>query len=183
MRSALAATHAVAGSEGVNHHSILDRLGSGSTDSMVLRSSCGVILFYFYFFDAFCGPMVAFSLCFKAHQALERRQHQPASRGEWREGFHSKGMVTTSVCLAFFSFTFCRWKRQALEQYLKEDSISLPVQVNGKVRATVQLPVGASEEEAKALAMEQDNVKRSIGDKSVKKVIYVTGRILNIVVK
>ena len=72
---------------------------------------------------------------------------------------------------------------QALEQYLREDSISLPVQVNGKVRATVQLPVGASEEEARALAMEQDNVKRSIGDKSVKKVIYVTGRILNIVVK
>lgn len=72
---------------------------------------------------------------------------------------------------------------QALEQYLQEDTVSLPVQVNGKVRATIAVAIDADEAVVRELALGQENVQRAMGDKSVRKVIYVKGRILNLVVK
>ncbi|CAI5481015.1 unnamed protein product [Closterium sp. Yama58-4] len=71
---------------------------------------------------------------------------------------------------------------QALPQYLVEDTIALPVQVNGKVRATLQVAVGVGQEEAVAAALAHPNVARLVEGKSVRKTIFVKGRILNLVV-
>ena len=64
-----------------------------------------------------------------------------------------------------------------------EDIVEIAVQVNGKVRGKVVLSTNAAQEEARAAAMEDEKVKSFCEGKQIVKVIYVPGRILNIVVK
>ncbi len=66
---------------------------------------------------------------------------------------------------------------------LKVDEVEIPVQINGKVRAKVVIPVDAPQEEVLKVALENDAVKRYTEGKEIKKVIYVPKRLLNIVVK
>jgi leucyl-tRNA synthetase len=60
---------------------------------------------------------------------------------------------------------------------------TIGVQVNGKVRGAVELPVDISKEEALALAKAEPNVAKFLEGKTLVKEIYVPGRILNFVVK
>ena len=60
--------------------------------------------------------------------------------------------------------------------------MTLAVQVNGKMRGKVELAVGAVQEEAMALAMADENIAKFISDPaSIKNIIYVPGKILNVV--
>ncbi|MGY4876397.1 leucine--tRNA ligase [Vreelandella aquamarina] len=68
------------------------------------------------------------------------------------------------------------------EQALTRDSIELVVQVNGKLRARVEAPASADKAAVEALAMADDNVQRHIDGKTVRKVIVVPGKLVNIVV-
>ena len=63
-----------------------------------------------------------------------------------------------------------------------DDVVEIPVQVNGKVRGKITLPREASEAEARDAALADEAVKKSIGGKAVRKVVYVPGRILNVIV-
>jgi leucyl-tRNA synthetase len=65
---------------------------------------------------------------------------------------------------------------------LVQDEVTLVVQVNGKVRGRVAVPTGASEEEAQAAALGDDNVRRHTDGKTVRKVIHVPDKLLNLVV-
>ena len=69
------------------------------------------------------------------------------------------------------------------ESKLQGDTIEVPVQVNGKVRGKITVSQDASKEEIIEAAQEESNVKEFISGKEVVKVIYVPGKILNIVVK
>ncbi len=69
------------------------------------------------------------------------------------------------------------------EEKTVEDVIDLPVQVNGKVRATIKVSKDADGEAAKAQAKSDENVKKFLEGKEIVKEIYVPGRIFNIVVK
>lgn len=69
------------------------------------------------------------------------------------------------------------------ESKLVDESIEIPVQVNGKVRATVQINVDAGEEEVKNVVHESKNVQVQLEGKTVVKEIYVKNKIYNIVVK
>ena len=64
---------------------------------------------------------------------------------------------------------------------LVRDEIELVVQVNGKVRAKMAVGVDASKESIEQLALAQDNVQRFIADATVRKIIVVPGRLVNIV--
>lgn len=66
---------------------------------------------------------------------------------------------------------------------LVEDLIDMPVQVNGKLRGVVRLGKEASEEEARQALQSADSVQRHLEGKSIVKLIYVKGKILNLVVK
>ncbi len=68
------------------------------------------------------------------------------------------------------------------ESKLVSDTITLAVQVNGKVRAEIIIPTDADEESVKATAMAHERTKEFLGGKQPKRVIYVTGRLVNIVV-
>ena len=65
---------------------------------------------------------------------------------------------------------------------VKEDVISLPVQVNGKKRADVNVPVEASNAEIEAATLALDAVLRALEGRPVKKFIVVPKRIVNVVV-
>jgi leucyl-tRNA synthetase len=64
---------------------------------------------------------------------------------------------------------------------LVENTITLPVQVNGKKRAEVTVPREAGEAEIKAAVLALDEVKKALDGKSPKKVIVVPQRIVNVV--
>lgn len=64
-----------------------------------------------------------------------------------------------------------------------EDTMEMPVQVNGKLRGTVTLPREASLEEAKAAAMADPGIQGFLEGKTIVKEIYVAGKIFNLVVK
>lgn len=68
------------------------------------------------------------------------------------------------------------------EQYLSTDTITIAVQVNGKLRATLTLAADVDEESATAAAMQDAGVLRHLNGKEPRKVIYVAGRLVNIVV-
>jgi leucyl-tRNA synthetase len=65
---------------------------------------------------------------------------------------------------------------------IQEDEQQIAVQVNGRVRATLIVPADADEDTVRELAMAQANVARHLQGKSLRKVIYIPQRILNLVV-
>jgi len=69
------------------------------------------------------------------------------------------------------------------EEIAAEETVTLVVQVNGKVRDRVELPVDVDEETARARALETEGAKRHTEGKQIVKVIFVPGRLVNIVVR
>jgi leucyl-tRNA synthetase len=69
------------------------------------------------------------------------------------------------------------------EAVAAEEILTLVVQVNGRVRDRVRVPVGVDEEAARKLALETEGAQRHIAGKHVVKVIVVPERLVNIVVK
>jgi leucyl-tRNA synthetase len=74
------------------------------------------------------------------------------------------------------------WPEYSLE-LIKDETISLIIQVNGKLRATLEMPSDITEEEAFNLARAEEGVQKWLTDKSIVKRIFVPGKLLNIVVK
>jgi leucyl-tRNA synthetase len=64
-----------------------------------------------------------------------------------------------------------------------DDVVSMGVQVNGKTRGTIEIALTAPEDDAVALARGQNAVKNALDGKTIAKVIYKPGKILNIIVK
>ena len=65
---------------------------------------------------------------------------------------------------------------------MRDATIEIGVQVNGKARGAVLLPVDADVEVAKAAALADPRIASHLQGKSVKKVIYVKAKILNFIV-
>ncbi|MEA1937836.1 MAG: class I tRNA ligase family protein, partial [Pseudomonadota bacterium] len=66
---------------------------------------------------------------------------------------------------------------------VKADLIQMPVQVNGKLRATLDIPAEAGEDAVREAALADAKVLKAIGDAQVRKVIVVPGRIVNVVAR
>jgi len=79
------------------------------------------------------------------------------------------------------SIAYAAWP-QADERFLKSDTIEVAVQVNGKMRGRISIPADATEEQAFAIARDDENVARHLAEKELKRSIYVPGRIVNFVV-
>jgi len=69
------------------------------------------------------------------------------------------------------------------EALTKDEVFTLVVQVNGKVREKIEVPAGTSESDIRMLALNNPRVAAFIGEATVQKVIYVPGRLINIVVR
>ena len=69
------------------------------------------------------------------------------------------------------------------EEKTIEDTKEIAVQVNGKVRGTIQININDDDDSIKDKAMENENVKKHIEGHEVIKVIVIKGKIVNIVIK
>ena len=67
------------------------------------------------------------------------------------------------------------------EAHLVESTIEMAVQVNGKLRDRIQIPANFDKVEIERIAQESENVRRHTDGKSVKKVIVIPGKLVNIV--
>jgi leucyl-tRNA synthetase len=65
---------------------------------------------------------------------------------------------------------------------LEQDTVELVIQVNGKLRSKISVSITASKDEVEAMALADEQVKRFIEDKPVKKVIVVPNKLVNVVV-
>ena len=68
------------------------------------------------------------------------------------------------------------------EDALVQDRLELVVQVNGKVRGKIEAAADADKDSVEALALANPNVARFVEDKTVRKVIVVPGKLVNVVV-
>ena len=89
------------------------------------------------------------------------------------ELWHQLGHDTT-ICDA-------RWPKHN-EEYLKEKSVVYAISFNGKARYNLELPADISKEDAEKAALNHENSAKWMEGKTVKKVIVVPGKIVNIVV-
>ncbi|MEY4205121.1 MAG: LeucinetRNA ligase, partial [Bacteroidota bacterium] len=90
------------------------------------------------------------------------------------EELWSRAGNSGSVCDA----TWPEWN----EEYLKSDTKEYPVQINGKLRATIELPSDITPADAEAAALALEQVQRWLEGKQPRKVVFVPGRMINLVV-
>lgn len=68
------------------------------------------------------------------------------------------------------------------EEMLKEDTITIAVQVNGKLKDTIRVEIDSSKELVEKIVLNLEKIKNVLGDQMIKKIIYIPNKILNIVV-
>jgi leucyl-tRNA synthetase len=116
----------------------------------------------------------------------------PAGRALLQEGLEAATLllapIVPHICEAIWtglgksgSIIDAPWP-EADPSALARDAIELVVQVNGKLRANISVPTGATEAEVREAALSNEAVKRHVEGKTVKKVVVVPGRLVNIVV-
>jgi leucyl-tRNA synthetase len=76
---------------------------------------------------------------------------------------------------------FAAWPK-VNEDALVQDEIELVVQVNGKLRSKITIPVSASKEDIETVALGNELVQNYVQGQSVKRVVVVPGRLVNIVI-
>ena len=114
-----------------------------------------------------------------------------------KEGVPEEALTKLTLCLSPFAPHLCEevWSLLGHDDTLayeswptydealcEETTVTMGVQVNGKVRGEIQLPKDADEAMAKELALANDKVQKFTDGKEIKKFIYVPGRIVNVVV-
>lgn len=88
----------------------------------------------------------------------------------WQEGLGHRTTIADALFPAYE------------EQYLKEDTRKYPVAINGKTRIELEFPAEATQQELEAVVLTDPTVQKWLEGKAPKKVIYVKGRMINIVV-
>jgi leucyl-tRNA synthetase len=106
----------------------------------------------------------------------------------WRAVVRLMAPITPHICETLWemlgetgSVVSAHWP-EVDESARVRDQITLVVQVNGKLRARIELAPGSDQEQAMAGAMADENVTRHTDGKDIRKVIYIPDRLLNIVV-
>lgn len=80
------------------------------------------------------------------------------------------------------TITYVKWPEYDEEKTI-DDEIEIPVQFNGKLKATVLIPINSDEETVKSIIHSNENVIANLDGKNIVKEIYVKNKIYNIVVK
>ena len=67
------------------------------------------------------------------------------------------------------------------EAKLKDDEVEIVIQINGKVKHKLLVPVNTNKDVLEQIAMDDDKIKEQIDGKTIRKVIAVPGKLVNIV--
>ncbi len=118
--------------------------------------------------------------------------NDPAARAVLQEGLHVAVRllvpIVPHICHHLWlqlggtgDATYAPWP-EVDESALVRDSVEIVVQVNGKLRARMEVAADADREAVEAAALAQENAQRFMEGKAVRKVIVVPGKLVNIVV-
>lgn len=80
------------------------------------------------------------------------------------------------------SLAYAPWP-EADQEKLKIASVEVPIQVNGKVRAKIVMPVGIDKQHAQSLALNNERVAELLAGKEITKVVIIPGKMVNFVIK
>jgi leucyl-tRNA synthetase len=122
-----------------------------------------------------------------------RDQGKPVDRGAWAEARENLMLVLAPILPHMSEELWARtghpysihqqtWPSFDAE-LAKDEKVTLVVQVNGKLRERIDVPAGIGEDEARRLALESPRVADSLNGAEVARVIYVPGRLVNVVTK
>jgi leucyl-tRNA synthetase len=155
------------------------------THQMVKKTTADIEAFRF-------NTMLAAMMEFTNALAEERREHSSIDANAWREA-----LECLVLCLAPLAphITEELWQhlgkpysvhRQNWPSWddalARSETITLVVQVNGKVRDTIEVAPGLSQDEAQSLAHESEKVSAHVAGKTLRKTIFVPDKLLNLVV-
>ncbi len=125
------------------------------------------------------------------NEMLKAREAGAAGTDEWREAsiYYLKMLAPIAPHIAEEiwqrlgkSYSIHQQKWPELDpSALEVDEITIVLQVNGKVRERIQIPVNMPEPEVRALALNSEAIHRHTAGKVPRKVIYVPGKLINIV--
>ncbi len=110
-----------------------------------------------------------------------REEVVPRGGGIGSEADNSDGRGATSRNAEFSSIFLEEWPKYNPDM-IKDEMFEMVVQVNGKVRDKVQVSADISEEEANEKALASEKVQKYVDGKEIKKVIFIKGRLLNLVI-
>ncbi len=68
------------------------------------------------------------------------------------------------------------------EKLLEEDKVTIPVQINGKMRGSIEVAVGSSEDDLRAIVLATEAISKYINGAEIKRFVYVPNKIVNIVI-
>ena len=80
------------------------------------------------------------------------------------------------------TIAFAEWPQFDIAKTI-DDTVSIAIQVNGKLRSVIDAPRSSPEEEIKVMALENKKVQSSLEGKSIVKVIFVPDKLLNLVIR
>jgi leucyl-tRNA synthetase len=143
-------------------------------------------------FELFEFNTIVSSLMELLNEMLKAREAGAVGSAEWAEALeiYTKMMAPITPHVAeelwaemgkSYSIHTQPWPKVD-EAAIKEDEITLPVQVNGKLRDRIVVPVDADDETIKAAALAAEGVVKSLDGKEPKKVIVVKGKLVSVVV-
>lgn len=143
-------------------------------------------------FDAFAFNTAVSSMMEFTNTLFKARDAGLAETPEWKEAIDILVRLLAPIAPHLaeelwermglpYSIHKQRWP-QADAQAAAEDSIEIPVQVNGKLRDRITVAVGTDEATIKTLAAQTEGARRFVGDKPIRQVIYAKGRLVNIVI-
>ena len=118
---------------------------------------------------------------------LEREEDKAALSSAWSTALLALSPMTPHICEELWSRM--GYKRQLAQEAwpehdpaaLEQEEALIVVQVNGKLRGRINVPPDAGEEDIKQAALSQENVRRHLEGKEVKKVVVVPGKLVNVV--
>jgi leucyl-tRNA synthetase len=143
-------------------------------------------------FETFEFNTIVSSLMELLNDMYKAREAGAAGSDEWKEAqeIYLKMMAPVTPHIAEelwsylgkpYSIHTQSWP-QVDEAAAKEDSIEMPVQINGKVRDRITVPAEASEDEIRAAALASEAVQKYLEGREPKKVIVAKGRLVSFVV-
>ena len=71
---------------------------------------------------------------------------------------------------------------QAIEALTIEDTVTMAVQVKGKLRGTIEVALNEQSDRVEEIALAQKSVQNAIGENTIRKIIVVPNRIVNVVI-
>ena len=127
------------------------------------------------------------------NQLTDKRSDETISKDTWKECLDKLLVLMAPIAPHIseelwemsgneFSVHQQKWPEYD-EQLATDENITLVVQINGKLRDKIDAPITITEDEAKQTAMTSEKIKMQISEKEIVKVIYVPGRLVNIVIK